>query len=99
MIWTDTLDNSVSSKYFTKRSDIYIYPTRHVNDLNLTKHKKYFPDNGFRWNQLYENQIMCLHVSNNAILIIKDLFQHTLFILVSTYFRDMKNTLIVDTSF
>ena len=26
--------------YFTKRSDIHGYKTRHVNDLNLTKKKK-----------------------------------------------------------
>ena len=26
--------------YFTKRSDIHGYKTRHVNDFNLTKNKK-----------------------------------------------------------
>ena len=29
--------------YFTKRSDIHGYKTRHVNDLNLTKNKNIFP--------------------------------------------------------
>ncbi len=44
--------------YFTKRSDIHNYPTRHVNDLNITNNKKSFPDHGIRssgpilWNSL-----------------------------------------------
>ena len=29
--------------YFTKRSDIHNYPSRHVNVLNLTPNKKSFP--------------------------------------------------------
>ena len=46
------------SNYFTKRSDIHNYSTRHVNDLNLTKNKKSFSDHGIRscgpilWNSL-----------------------------------------------
>ena len=31
-------------EYFTKRSEIHDYPTRHVNDLNLTNNKKFFSD-------------------------------------------------------
>ena len=45
--------------YFTKRSDIHGYKTRHVNDLNLTKNKKiYFSDHSVRttgstlWNSI-----------------------------------------------
>ena len=34
--------------FFTKRSDIHDYPTRHVNDLHLTKNKKTFSDQGIR---------------------------------------------------
>ena len=34
--------------YFTKRSDIHDYPTRHVNDLNITNNKKSFSDQGIR---------------------------------------------------
>ena len=30
----------IFNDYFTKRSDIHGYQTRHVNDLNLTKNKK-----------------------------------------------------------
>ena len=30
--------------YFRKRSNIHDYPTRHVNDLNLTNNKKSFSD-------------------------------------------------------
>ena len=46
--------------YFTKRSDIHDYQTRHVNDLNLTNNKKAFPDQSVRtggpiiWNSLEE---------------------------------------------
>jgi hypothetical protein len=44
--------------YFTKRSDIHDYPTRHVNDFNLTNNKKSFSDHAIRtsgpilWNPL-----------------------------------------------
>ena len=44
--------------YFTKRSDIHGYQTRHVNDLNLIKNKKHFSDHSVRtsgpivWNNL-----------------------------------------------
>ena len=44
--------------YFTKRSDIHGYKTRHVNDLNLTKNKKHFSDHSVRttgpilWNSI-----------------------------------------------
>ena len=30
-------------EYFKRRSEIHDYPTRHVNDLNLTNNKKFFP--------------------------------------------------------
>ena len=30
--------------YFSKRSDIHEYPTRHVNDINLANNKKSFSD-------------------------------------------------------
>ena len=44
--------------YFSKRSDIHDYPTRHGNDLNLTNNKKSFSDHTIRtrgpilWNSL-----------------------------------------------
>ena len=44
--------------YFSKRSDIHDYPTRHGNDLNLTNNKKLFSDQTIRtrgpilWNLL-----------------------------------------------
>jgi hypothetical protein len=34
--------------YFTKRSDIHGYQTRHINDLNLTNNKKTFSDHAIR---------------------------------------------------
>ena len=46
------------NEYFSKRSDVHNYSTRHVNDLNLTNNKKAFPDHGIRssgpilWNSL-----------------------------------------------
>ena len=44
--------------YFSKRFDIHDYPTRHVNDINLTNNKKSFSDHTVRargpflWNSL-----------------------------------------------
>ena len=44
--------------FFTKRSDIHNYPTRHAKDLNITKNNKTFSDKGIRsngpilWNSL-----------------------------------------------
>ena len=35
-------------EYFTKRSEIYDYPTTHANDLNLTNNKKSFSDHAIR---------------------------------------------------
>ena len=46
------------NNYFTKRSDIHRYQTRHINDLNLTSNKKAFSDHSIRtsgpivWNSL-----------------------------------------------
>ena len=37
-------------EYLTKRSEIHDYPTRHVNDLNLTNNKKSFSDHAIRTN-------------------------------------------------
>ena len=37
-------------EYFKKRSEIHDYPTRHVNDLNLTNNKKFFSDHSIRTN-------------------------------------------------
>ena len=52
-------DQPVAFKnYFRKRSDIYDYPTRHGNDLNLTNNKNLFSDHTIRtrgsilWNSL-----------------------------------------------
>ena len=40
-------------EYFMKRSDIHDYPTRHVNNLNLTNNRKSFRTNGpILWNSL-----------------------------------------------
>ena len=50
----------IFNDYFTKRSDIHGYQTRHVNDPNLTKNKKHFSDHSVRksgpilWNNLEE---------------------------------------------
>ena len=49
---------TVFNDYFTKRSDIHRYQTRHLNDLNLTHNKKTFSDHSIRtsgpilWNSL-----------------------------------------------
>ena len=56
---TNDLPN-IFNDYFTKRSDIHSYQTRHVNDLNFTKNKKHFSDHSVRmsgpilWNNLEE---------------------------------------------
>ena len=48
----------VFKEYFTKRSEIQDYPTRQINDLNLTCNKKSFSDHAIRtsgpilWNSL-----------------------------------------------
>ena len=53
---------TVFNDYFTKRSDIHCYQTRHVNDLNLTYNKKAFSDHSIRtsgpilWNSLEKTQ-------------------------------------------
>ena len=41
------LPNAFDS-YFIKRSNIHSYPTRHNNDLHLTKNKRIFSDHGIR---------------------------------------------------
>ena len=47
--------------FFSKRSDVHNYPTRHGNDFNMTNNKKTFPDRAIRtngpilWNSLPEN--------------------------------------------
>jgi hypothetical protein len=47
--------------YFSKRSDIHDYQTRHKNDLNLSNNKKAFSDHSIRsngpilWNSLQKN--------------------------------------------
>jgi hypothetical protein len=51
------LPNAFDS-YFMKRSNIHSYPTRHNNDLQLTKNKRIFSDHGIRtcgpilWNSI-----------------------------------------------
>ena len=53
------------SNYFTKRSDVHNYLTRHGNNLNLTKNKKTFSDHSVPtsgahlWNVL-ENSLKTL---------------------------------------
>ena len=37
-------------EYFMKRSDVHDYPTRHVNNFNLTHNRKSFSDHAFRTN-------------------------------------------------
>ena len=45
-------------QYFTERSEIHGYPTRHTHDLNLTSNKKSFSNHAFHttgpilWNSL-----------------------------------------------
>ena len=47
--------------FFSKRSDVHNYPTRHVNDFNITNNKKTFSDRAIRtngpilWNLLPKN--------------------------------------------
>ena len=47
--------------YFTKRSDIHNYKTRHASDLNMTKNMKAFSDHSIRttgpifWNSLHKS--------------------------------------------
>ena len=60
----NVLPSSLSS-YFTKRSDVHNYLTRHGYNLNLTKNKKTFSDHSVRtsgprlWNAL-ENSLKTL---------------------------------------
>ena len=41
-----------SKGYFMKRVDIHDYPTRHVNNFNLTNNRKSFSDHAIRTNGL-----------------------------------------------
>ena len=55
--------------YFSKRSDIHEYPTRHINDLNLTNNKKSFSDHtictrGLLWNSLPKSIKECKSVKH-----------------------------------
>ena len=56
--------------YFTKRSDIHGYQTRHVNDLNLTNNKKAFSDHSIRatgptfWNSIDKKTKTCKSVKH-----------------------------------
>ena len=43
-------DLPVAFKEYFKRSDIHDYPTRHVNNLNLTNNRKSFSDHAIRTN-------------------------------------------------
>ena len=49
---------SIFDDYFSKRSDVHGYPTRHVNDYNIMKNKRSFSDHTIRvngpilWNSL-----------------------------------------------
>ena len=40
----------ISYKFFTKRSDVHNYPTRHGNHLDIPKNKKIFSDQSARTN-------------------------------------------------
>ena len=76
---------TVFNDYFTKRSDIHCYQTRHVNDLNLTHNKKAFSDHSIRtggpllWNSLEEHKE---HRSPSNISLNKSLSQ-----IINNYFR------------
>ena len=55
--------------YFSERSDNHEYPTRHVNDLNLTNYKKSFSDHTIRtrgpiWNSLPKSVKECKSVKH-----------------------------------
>ena len=47
------------NNYFTKRSDVHNYPTRHGNHLNVPQNKKTFSDRSVRTRgpQLWENSL------------------------------------------
>ena len=67
--------------YFSKRSDIQEYPTRQVNDLNLTKNKKSFSDHTIRnrvpilWNSLPKSIKECKSVKHFRTLLKTHLIQ------------------------
>ena len=67
--------------YFSKRSDIHEYPTRHVNDLNLTNNKKTFSDHTIRtrgpilWNSLPKSIKECKSVKHFRTLLKTQLIQ------------------------
>ena len=67
--------------YFSKRSDIHDYPTRHVNDLNLTNNKKSFSDHTVRahgpflWNSLPKSTKECKSVKHFRTLLKTQLLQ------------------------
>ena len=67
--------------YFTKRSDIHGYKTRHVNDLNLTKNKKHFSNHSdwttgpILWNSIDKKWYIQKPLSNSGISIRKPLSQ------------------------
>ena len=75
-------DLSVAFKnYFSKRSVIHEYPTRDVNNLNLTDNKKSFSDHTIRtrcpirWNSLPESIKECKSVKHFRTLLKTQLIQ------------------------
>ena len=67
--------------YFSKRSDIHDYPTRHVNDLNPTNNKNSFSDHTIRtrgpilWNSLPKSIKECKSVKHFRTLFKTQLIQ------------------------
>ena len=63
--------------YFSKRSDIHEYPTRHVNDLNVTNTKKSFSNHIIRtrgpilWNSLPKSIKECKSVKHFRTLLMQ----------------------------
>ena len=59
-------------EYFMKRSDIHDYPTRHVNNLNLTNNRKSFSDHAIRtngpilWNSLSKTIRVCFSLTKGT---------------------------------
>ena len=67
--------------YFSKRSDIHEYPSRHVNDLNLTNDEKLFSDHTIPthgpivWNSLPKSIKECKSVKHFRTLLKTQLIQ------------------------
>ena len=82
---------AVFKEYFTKRSVIHDYPTRHINDLNITCNEKSFSDHAIRtsgsilWNSLTKTLKESKTIRHSEINSKKHLFKIMIKLFLSIY--------------